>query len=132
MVWRGAFGNGNIPRVVRVPPTGGVAVPLHQDGRSTNGRSIDGNRFNHILGNPTHALDGLVGKYGSQEAAFNAVQSAANNALRAGTLTPNAQGVLPSGNMGNIINVGGLRVRLIGGRVVNGQVVLSSFSRQGL
>jgi len=30
------------------------------------------------------------------------------------------------------INVGGMNVRLIGGRVENGQVILSSFSRKGL
>jgi hypothetical protein len=39
---------------------------------------------------------------------------------------------LPTGNAGNIINVGGTSVKLIGGRVENGKVILSSFSRKGL
>jgi hypothetical protein len=54
------------------------------------------------------------------------------NPAKAGKLTPNAKGILPSGDLGNIINVGGMDVRLIGGRVENGQVILSSFSRKGL
>lgn len=41
-------------------------------------------------------------------------------------------GILPSGKNGNIIHVGGMDVRLIGGRVQNGQVTISSFSRKGL
>jgi hypothetical protein len=90
------------------------------------------NRLNHIFGKSEHALEGLVTKYGSQESAFMAVQNAANTALKAGELTPNLKGILPNGNLGNIINVGGMSVRLIGGRVVNGEVILSSFSRMGL
>ncbi len=60
------------------------------------------------------------------------MQNAANQALKAGKLTPNAKGILPSGDLGNIINAGGMNVRLIGGRVENGKVILSSFSRKGL
>ena len=90
------------------------------------------NRLNHIFGKPEHALESLVTKFGSQEGAYNAVQNAANQALKAGKLTPSPKGILPSGGLGNIINVGGMNVRLIGGRVENGQVILSSFSRKGL
>ena len=89
------------------------------------------NRLNHIFGKSEHALENLVTKFGSQEGAFNAVQNTANQALNAGKLTPNAKGILPSGDLGNIINVGGMDVRLIGGKVENGQVILSSFSRKG-
>jgi hypothetical protein len=90
------------------------------------------NRLNHIFGKPEHELENFVAKFGSQEKAYDAVQSAANKALLEGKLTPNAKGILPSGDMGNIINVQGMNIRLIGGRVENGQVILSSFSRKGL
>jgi hypothetical protein len=90
------------------------------------------NRLNHVFGKAEHALDDLVVANGSQEAAFQAVQRAANEALAAGKLTPNANGILPLGDAGNIIQVGNLNVRLIGGRVNNGVVQISSFSRKGL
>ena len=93
---------------------------------------MSANRLNHIFGKSEHALNNLVRQFGSQEKAYNAVQKAANQALKNGQLTPNAKGILPSGNAGNIINVGGTDVRLIGGRVVDGNIVLSSFSRKGL
>lgn len=70
-------------------------------------------------------MGSIVLKYGSQEAAFEAVQSAANKALMEGALTPNASWILPSGDLGNIINV-------IGGRVEGDQVIISSFSLKGL
>lgn len=91
---------------------------------------VPANRLNHIFGKSEHALEGLVTKFGSQEKAFNAVQNAANQALKAGKLTPNTQGILPK--VGEIINVGGMNVRLIGGKVENGRVIISSFSRKGL
>jgi len=93
------------------------------------------NIANQIFSEQNHHTiisDGLVKQFGSQNKAYNAVQNAANQALKSGKLTPNAKGILPSGNAGNIINVGGTNVRLIGGRVVNGVVVLSSFSKKGL
>lgn len=51
---------------------------------------------------------------------------------KAGALTPNAKGILPNGDFGDIIKVAGMEVRLIGGRIINGQVVISSISRKGL
>ncbi|GMQ30636.1 RHS repeat-associated core domain-containing protein [Algoriphagus confluentis] len=93
--------------------------------------AIPSNRLHHIFGKSEHALEGLVEKFGTEAKAFEAVQKAANLALKSGKLTPNSIGILPSGNSGNVINVGGLNVRLIGGRVENGKVVISSFSRKG-
>jgi hypothetical protein len=90
------------------------------------------NTLHHIFDKPMHALDGLVQQFGSQEKAFEAVQNAANQALQKGLLTPNAEGILPSGTAGNIIDVAGTQVQLIGGRVLNGVVQISSFSRYGL
>ena len=100
--------------------------------KSLSGTSTSANRLNHIFGKEEHALDGIVKQYGSQEKAYHAVQKAANEALKSGKLTPNAKGVLPTGDSGNIIQVGKTNVRLIGGLVKDGKVVLSSFSRKGL
>jgi RHS repeat-associated protein len=86
----------------------------------------------HIFGNTEHALESLVTKYGSEEGAFKAVQNAANQALAKGNLTPNSIGILPTGNDGDIIKVDGIDVRLIGGRVENDKVIISSFSRKDL
>jgi RHS repeat-associated protein len=93
---------------------------------------VEANRLIHTFGNPTHALEPLIAKFGSQQAAFNAVQNAANQALKAGKLVPDAQGILPKGDLGVVINVQGIAVRLIGGWVQNGQVIISSFSRWNL
>lgn len=35
---------------------------------------IEQNRINHIFGDPKHKLDGMVAKYGSEEAAFHAIE----------------------------------------------------------
>jgi len=47
-------------------------------------------------------------------------------------LTPGKNGILPTGDLGNVIKVDGMDIRLIGGKVENGKVILSSFSRKGL
>ncbi len=94
--------------------------------------AFDFNRLNHIFGKPMHALDVFLQKYGSQEKAFLAIQEAANNALKSGALTPDAKGILPNGYRGNIIDVAGIKVRLIGGRIMNGEVKISTLSRKGL
>jgi hypothetical protein len=90
------------------------------------------NRINHIFNKREHALDSFVQKFGSEEEAYNAVQNAANEALKEGKLTPNEKGILPSGDMGNIIEVDGVSIRLIGGRVQGDKVIISSFSRKNL
>ena len=89
-------------------------------------------RLHHTFGDPSHNLDSLVNACGSRESAFFEVNKAANEALRQGKLNPNAQGILPSGNNGDIINVSGMQVRLIGGRITEDGVSISSFSRRGL
>ncbi len=93
---------------------------------------IDTNRYIHIFEKEMHELNSLVAKFGTQEEAYQAVQKAANLALMEGKLTPNAKGVLKSGNAGDIIDVEGMPVRLIGGWIKDGKVVISSFSRYGL
>jgi hypothetical protein len=94
--------------------------------------AIDPKRLDHIFGQSKHELDGFVQANGGQEQAFTRIQDAANAALREGRLTVGPNGVLPTGNAGNIINVGGTQVRLIGGWIVDGTVRISSVSRRGL
>lgn len=91
-------------------------------------------KLHHIFNSKNgHALESLVEKFGSQEKAFEAVEAAANKALKEGKLDVFPHGILPSSNSGNVIKVEGMDVRLIGGRVINGnQIEISSFSRKGL
>ena len=63
--------------------------------RATSKTGVSANRLNHIFGKSEHALESFVKKFDSQERAYNAVQNAANQALKAGKLTPNAKGILP-------------------------------------
>lgn len=64
---------------------------------------------------------------GSAEAAYGAVQNAANAALRSGLLRPGVNGVLPGAGAGAVLNVNGVNVQLIGGRVIDGVVQIGSF-----
>jgi len=105
-----------------------VAVPAAR----IAAKPIDANRLHHIFDNPQHALDGLVRASGGREQAFLRVQEAADAALRNGLLKPDSKGLLPRGDAGPILDVGGTQVRLIGGRVVDGRVEISSISRKGL
>ncbi|MBX9581868.1 MAG: hypothetical protein K2X87_16310 [Gemmataceae bacterium] len=89
-------------------------------------------KFRHIFGNPDHALNDLVAKFGSEEKAFAAVQRAANRALAEGKLVPYPSGVLPGREAAPVLDVGGLPVRLIGGKVQDGAVKIGTFSRKGL
>jgi len=88
------------------------------------------NKLHHVFGKSAHALQDLVLKFGSEEKAFIAVEKVANQALEAGELAPNAKGILPS--VGKVLNVDGINVQMIGGKVVNGKVIISSLSRLGL
>lgn len=93
---------------------------------------IDPNKLHHIFDKEEHALDDFVKSQGGQQKAFHAIQRAANQALREGKLVPGPNGLLPGGDAGPIIDVVGTKIRLIGGRVVNGIVQIASASRKGL
>jgi RHS repeat-associated protein len=85
------------------------------------------NKVNHIFREGKN-LDALIrASGGSAEAAYNAVQQAANQALRSGLLSPGPNGVLPGAGAGAILNVNGTSIQLIGGRVMNGVVQIGSF-----
>ncbi len=72
-------------------------------------------------------LAALVRASGSELGALRAVQAAANRALAEGRIVPGPNGILPGNGLGAVLDVNGVRVQLIGGRVVNGLVELGSF-----
>lgn len=89
-------------------------------------------QIEHIF-RPEHKLDALLAANGgSPERAFEALQEAANNALAAGLIKPMTNGVLPGGQAGAILNVNGIQVQLVGGKIDGDQVKLSSASRKFL
>jgi RHS repeat-associated protein len=95
--------------------------------------NINPNKVNHVFGEASHKLDDLVrASGGSQEAAYRAVQEAANLALRQGKLLTGPNGILPGGQAGHVLRVNGVNVQLVGGRVVDGKVHIGSFSRRFL
>ena len=67
------------------------------------------------------------GTRGSELNALRGVQSAANQALAEGRIVAGPNGILPGKGLGAILNVNGVKVQLIGGRVMNGIVELGSF-----
>lgn len=86
-----------------------------------------------VFGNSAHRLEPLLeAAGGSREAAYSAVQQAANLALKSGLLTAGPNGILPGGQSGTVLNVLGVQVQLVGGRVVDGAVQIGTFSRRFL
>ena len=108
------------------------AGPQVEQGATATAKTINPDKLHHIFDKAEHALDDFVTAQGGQEKAFHAIQDAANKALREGRLVPGPNGVLPKGNAGPIINVGGTDIRLIGGKVVDGVVKIGTASRKGL
>jgi len=87
------------------------------------------NKISHVFPRAEKNLAALVKASGGSELrALRAIQAAADRALAAGRLATDARGILPGGGIGNILSVNGVRVQLIGGRVVNGAVELGSFA----
>jgi hypothetical protein len=75
-------------------------------------RAIDPNKLTHIFGNAEHNLEPVVKALGSQEAAFNALHTATQAAVRAESLT---------GVFETVVEVGGAHVT-VRGAVVDGAV----------
>ena len=94
--------------------------------------TANANKLQHVFGKAEHGLEPLVKAAGSREKAYQSVQEAANKAFQEGRLRPNEQGVLPGGNGGAILEVSGVNVQMVGGRVVNGEVKIGTFSRRDL
>jgi hypothetical protein len=74
----------------------------------------DANKHVHIFGNPRHNLDPLVRRYGSEEAAFQAIQTAVDGAHANGTLVVDAAGLYRG-----IVDFDGYLVT-VSGKVVGG------------
>ena len=78
---------------------------------------IDPNKLNHVFGDAGHNLGGLVGQFGSEAAAYNAVEAAAAAAVR-------QQGI--NGVFQTVVTVGGQQVT-VRGIVINGLMRIGTF-----
>lgn len=86
------------------------------------------NKIAHVFGRAEKNLQDLVRASGGSELdALRAIQSAVNQALAEGRLIAGANGVLSRNGLGAVLEVNGVDVQLIGGRIINGVVELGSF-----
>jgi len=71
---------------------------------------VDRNRLIHIFGNPRHNLGPLVKQFGSEEAAFQAMQDAVDAALTAGKIAIDGLGVYSQvfDVEGNVVTMAGV------------------------
>jgi hypothetical protein len=77
-------------------------------------RAVDPNKLHHIFGDAAHGLDDVVKAAGSREAAFGAMEKAAQGAFDAGKFAEIRPGVFEGA-----ANVGGVDV-IVRGAVVDG------------
>ena len=89
---------------------------------------VDPNKLNHIFGQEKHRLGPLLDKFGgNQEKAFRALDDAAQQAFKGGKLN------LKNGiNTQTRVNIKGVEVDLVGGRIVNGRFQVGSASRRDI
>ncbi|MEE9336421.1 MAG: RHS repeat-associated core domain-containing protein, partial [Granulosicoccaceae bacterium] len=105
-----------------------VSAVSTQAARSVAATAKELNQIAHVFPRAEKGLEGLVrASSGSELSALRAVQSTANKALSEGLLVAGNNGVLPGKGLGIVLEVNGVNVQLIGGRVVNGVVELGSF-----
>lgn len=83
------------------------------------------NKMRHIFGNSKHEMQPLIDKFGSPEEAFLKLDKAAQEAIH--KISDNAINGI---NGTTRIDVGGIKVDLVGGRIVNGRFELGSASRR--
>ena len=91
---------------------GALSGGLASEGPSIISRALDTNKLNHIFGKGAHNLGPLVARFGSEAAAYAALERATQAAVR-------SQGL--SGVYRVTVNVGGQAVEVTG-KVVNGIV----------
>lgn len=93
-------------------------------------RVKDGNSMHHIFEKPGRNFESFLGKYHSKEAAYRAINEAANKAWKDGKLKVDRFG----SHQGKVstINVNGMKVKVIGGKVIRNNFVVVSASRDGL
>ena len=85
------------------------------------------NQIAHVFPFAAKNMGGLIRASGSELNALRGIQAAANQALAEGRLVAGANGILPGNGLGAVLNVNGVNVQLIGGRIINGVVELASF-----
>jgi RHS repeat-associated protein len=68
-------------------PGEGALGEAGETAEGLGGAASDANKLNHIFGKAAHNLDGLVSEFGSQEAAYNALQKATQEVVRQQGLT---------------------------------------------
>ena len=76
----------------------------------------DPNKLRHIFGNPSHNLGPIVQHFGSEGAAFRAIEDEVNRAYQDGRLVTDAYGLYQQ-----VFDIGGYSVS-VKGRIINGQV----------
>jgi hypothetical protein len=112
-------------------PFGGEFVTLARGGFAARGAVATAKELNkiaHAFPRAGKGVEALVRASGGSELnALRAMQTAANQALVEGRIVAGANGILPGNGLGAILNVNGVNVQLIGGRVIDGVVELGSF-----
>jgi hypothetical protein len=58
------------------------ALPETPETENLQPPEVDANKLHHIFDNPRHELDGLATEFGSQEAAFEAIRNATQDAIK--------------------------------------------------
>lgn len=90
--------------------------------------SKEANQIRHIFGQAKHKMDAVIEKFGNPEKARDAIDSSAQKALSEGKLNLNEDGV----NSVTRVNIDGIDVDLVGGKVVDGKFELGSASRRDI
>ena len=105
-----------------IAATGGLTAGAFSGGLAIESslsiaRGVSSNTLNHIFGKAAHNLSSLVARFGSREAAFSAVRSATQAAVRAKGIT---------GIFETTVRVGGQSV-VVRGNVINGIARIGTF-----
>ena len=118
---------GAIEKTVAGLPAGGAAIGAIGKLGLAAASAKELNQIAHVFPRAEKGLEGLVRASGSELNALRGIQAAANQALTEGRIAVGANGILSGNGLGAVLNVNGVNVQLIGGRVVNGAVELGSF-----
>lgn len=73
-------------------------------------------------------MEALVDKYGSLEKAMDALDDAADKAYKSGKMNINKKGI----NSSTRINVDGIQVDILGGKIIDGVFAIGNASRRDI